>query len=80
MGTEAKDPEQIVKDGVDGGTGAVPRQGAGRASGPQPSRPEAERETGDGASGGTGKVPGPAEEQDAQTHDDRGLTTESNPD
>lgn len=79
MGAEAKDPKQIVKDGVDGDTGAVPRQSARGTAGP-PSGPEAERNTGDGAPGGTGEVPGPAEEQDAQTHDDRGLTTETNPD
>ena len=76
MGAQAKDPEQIVKDGVD--TGAVPRRDAGGTSGPQPSRPEAAREA--DASGETRKVPGPAEEQDAETHDDRGLTTDASAD
>lgn len=75
MGAEAKDPEQIVKDGVEGGAAPVPRADAGETPAPQPTRPEA-----DGASGDTQKVPGPAEEQDAETGDDRGLTTDTSPD
>jgi hypothetical protein len=78
MGAEAKDPEEIVKDGVEGQSGGVPREEAGRASGTPPPPPEADQDA--GASGDTGKVPGPAEEQDAETGDDRGLTTDTSPD
>ena len=78
MGAEAKDPEQIVKDGVDPGTGTVARGDAGGTSGPQPSHQDTA--PGADASGNTRKVPGPAEEQDAETHDDRGLTTDASAD
>lgn len=78
MGADAKDPEQIVKDGVEGGEAPVPREEAGGMPAPQPPHPQADREA--GASGDTQKVPGPAEEQDAETGDDRGLTTDTSPD
>lgn len=79
MGAEAKDPEEIVKDGVEGRAGGVPREEeASRASGTPPSPPEADQEA--GATGDTRKVPGPAEEQDEETGDDRGLTTDTSPD
>jgi hypothetical protein len=78
MGGEAKDPEEIVKDGVEDRSAAVPREEAGGTSGTLPARPEADQDA--GASGDTGKVPGPAEEQDAEKGDDRGLTTDTSPD
>ncbi|WP_427006079.1 hypothetical protein [Pseudarthrobacter sp. H2] len=79
MGTEAKDPEEIVKDGVESQAKAVPREEeAGRASGTPPSHSEADQDA--GAAGDTRKVPGPAEEQDEETGDDRGLTTDASPD
>ena len=77
MGTEAKEPEEIVKDGVEGRPGAVPREEETGGT-PGPPHPEADQEA--GASGDTRKVPGPAEEQDAETGDDRGLTTDTSPD
>ncbi|WP_211882804.1 hypothetical protein [Pseudarthrobacter albicanus] len=79
MGAEAKDPEEIVKDGVEGRARAVPREEeAGRASGTPPSDPDAGQDA--RASGDTRKVPGPAGEQDEETGDDRGLTTDASPD
>lgn len=78
MGAEAINPENIVKDGVEAGDKAVPREDAGGTSGPLPSHPEEDREA--GATGDTREVPGPAEEQDAETPDDRGLTTDTSPD
>jgi hypothetical protein len=77
MGAEAKEPEEVVKDGVEGRADAVPREEAGGTPGTQSSHPEADQET--GATGDTRKVPGPAEEQDAETGDDRGLTTDTSP-
>lgn len=78
MGAEAKDPEEIVKDGVQGRAGTVPREDAGVMPEARPASPEADLEA--GAPGDDRNVPGPAEEQDAETGDDRGLTTDSNPD
>jgi hypothetical protein len=78
MGTEAKDPEEIVKDGVEAQAKAVPREEAGGTSGTLPAHPDADRES--RASGDSQNVPGPAEEQDQETGDDRGLTTDTSPD
>lgn len=78
MGAEAKDPEEIVKDGMEGRSAAVPREEADGTSGTPPAQPEADQEA--GATGDTRKVPGPAEEQDEETGDDRGLTTDTSPD
>ena len=92
MSTGSKEPEDIVKDGIEGdapaGNGPVPRQegqgsrqegqgssreGTGTAEEPDnPGSRDADREA--------NKAVGPAEEQDAQTSDDRGLTTDSSPD
>lgn len=81
MSTESKNPEDIVKDGVEDGA--------------QPgSPPVAREEDQDVSHGGTGltethaaagakasnKAVGPAEEEDEQSADDRGLTTDSSPD
>jgi hypothetical protein len=85
MSTRSKEPEDIVKDGLEGetpaGNGPVPRQegqeaspgGTSTAEDPDnPGSRDADREA--------NKAVGPAEEQDAQTGDDRGLTTDSSPD
>jgi hypothetical protein len=85
MSTGSKEPEDIVKDGLEGDTSAgnapVPRQegqestleGTGSAEEQaNPGSRDADREA--------NKAVGPAEEQDAQTGDDRGLTTDSSPD
>jgi hypothetical protein len=85
MSTGSKEPEDIVKDGIEGdapaGNGPLPRQegpagspgGDGTAEEPvNPGSREADREA--------NKAVGPAEEQDAQTGDDRGLTTDTSPD
>jgi hypothetical protein len=88
MSTGSKEPEDIVKDGLEGDTSAgnapVPRQevqegqeftleGIGSAEEQaDPGSRDADREA--------NKAVGPAEEQDAQTGDDRGLTTDSSPD
>ena len=81
MGKEPKEPVDIVKDGVeDGGqTGAGPvaREEGRDASPGAPGSTEAQATT--GASAGN-KATGPAEEQDEQSADDRGLTTDSSPD
>ena len=81
MGSERKDPEDIVKDGVAEGSQAgaapVPReegQDAGLA-GSGSTEAQAAAGTKDG-----NKATGPAEEQDEQSADDRGLTTDSSPD
>jgi hypothetical protein len=85
MSTGPMEPEDIVKDGIEGetpaGNGPVPRQ-EGKEASPggtgtaqetdSPGSRDADREA--------NKAVGPAEEQDAQTGDDRGLTTDSSPD
>ena len=85
MSTGSKEPEDIVRDGLEGdasaGNGPVPRQ-EGQEAAPEgtgtaeeqdaPGSRDADREA--------NKAVGPAEEQDAQTGDDRGLTTDSSPD
>lgn len=81
MGSERKDPEEIVKDGVEDASqaGAAP---VAREEG-QDARPagsgSTEAQAAAGASAGN-KATGPAEEQDEQSSDDRGLTTDSSPD
>ena len=81
MGSERKDPEDIVKDGVDDGSRAgdtpVARE-EGRDAGPAGSG-STEAQAAAGAKDGN-KATGPAEEQDEQSADDRGLTTDSSPD
>lgn len=81
MVSKGKDPEDIVKDGVEGGSeaGAAP---VAREEG-QDARPvesgSTEAQAATGASSGN-KATGPAEEADQQSTDDRGLTTDSSPD
>ena len=81
MGSERKDPEDIVKDGVEDAsqTGAAPvaREEGQDANAGGSGSTEAQAAT--GASDGN-KATGPAEEQDEQSADDRGLTTDSSPD
>lgn len=81
MSTESKEPEDIVKDGVQDadqpGKAPVAREeGAGAATegtGDTEARAAAGAETANEATG-------PAEEQDEESGDDRGLTTDSSPD
>ena len=79
MSTEHNEPEDIVSDGVEDGTNPTPKekpadQAAGRHAGPGPVDA---RSAGAGSPEADGtKPPGPAEEQDSETGDDRGLTTE----
>lgn len=81
MGKEPKEPVDIVKDGVeDGGQAAsapVAREEGQDASPGGPGSTEAQAAT--GARDGN-KAVGPAEEEDEQSSDDRGLTTDSSPD
>ncbi|MET3951658.1 hypothetical protein [Arthrobacter sp. UYEF36] len=81
MGKEPKKPEDIVKDGVEDGSqaGAAPvaREEGQVASVGGSGATEAQAEA--GANDGN-KATGPAEEQDEQSDDDRGLTTDSSPD
>lgn len=81
MSTGPKEPEDIVKDGVEGeapaGNTPVPRE-EGQAATPQGTG--AAEQLADAGSQQANKAVGPAEEQDAQTADDRGLTTDSSPD
>lgn len=79
MSTEHNEPEDIVSDGVENGSNPLPKekpadQASGRHAGPGPvdARPA---KAGSSEADGT-NPPGPAEEQDSQTGDDRGLTTE----
>ena len=79
MGSERKDPEDIVKDGVEDGSqaGAAP---VAREEG-QDARPVGSGSTEAQAAASDGnKATGPAEEADEQSSDDRGLTTDSSPD
>ncbi|MCX6498844.1 MAG: hypothetical protein NTU93_08580 [Arthrobacter sp.] len=70
MSNEPIEPEDIVSDGVDEAGKPVPRDD-GSADGAATTPP---------GTGDTNKVPGPAEEQDEETADDRGLTTDTSPD
>ena len=81
MGNERKDPEDIVKDGVEDGSqaGAAPvAREEGQDVSPAGSG-STEAQAAAGARDGD-KATGPAEEQDEQSADDRGLTTDSSPD
>lgn len=88
VSTESKEPEDIVRDGVQAdGQDGVPQQGRGDAPVAREEgaavTPEGTGSTEAQASAGAtdaGKAAGPAEEQDEQTADDRGLTTDTNPD
>ncbi|ABK04862.1 hypothetical protein JOE40_002479 [Arthrobacter sp. PvP102] len=74
MSTEHNEPQDIVSDGVEDGTRPVPREEpADRSSGRHAASGPADG--GPAGSGGT-RPPGPAEEQNSETADDRGLTTE----
>ncbi|MFF1381924.1 hypothetical protein ACFVWT_00005 [Arthrobacter sp. NPDC058288] len=74
MSTEHNEPEDIVNDGVENESRSVPRdEPADRSSGRHAASGPAD--TGPAGSGGT-RPPGPAEEQNSETADDRGLTTE----
>ena len=81
MSTGSKEPEDIVKDGVEreapAGENPVPRE-EGKAADPKGTG-ATEQEAAVG-SGDANKAAGPAEQQDEQSGDDRGLTTDSSPD
>lgn len=81
MSNDRKDPEDIVRDGVEDGSrpGAAP---VAREEG-QSVRPAGSGSTEAQAAAGArdgNRATGPAEEQDEQSADDRGLTTDSSPD
>ena len=81
MSTESKRPEDIAKDGVDDGGqagGAPVAREEGSAVVPKGTG-STEAQASAGAEDANAAT-GPAEEQDEQTDDDRGLTTESSPD
>ncbi|QCO99909.1 hypothetical protein FCN77_22065 [Arthrobacter sp. 24S4-2] len=74
MSTEHNEPEDIVSDGVEDKTSPLPKEKpAGQASGRHAASGPAD--SGPAGAGGT-KPPGPAEEQNSETGDNRGLTTE----
>jgi hypothetical protein len=81
MSNGAKEPEDIVKDGVEREARAaenpLPREEGQAAA---PTGPGATEQQADVGSGNANKAAGPAEEQDEQAGDDRGLTTDSSPD
>ena len=81
MGSERKDPEDIVKDGVGEGSqpGAAPvaREEGQNGSPAGSGATEAQATTG---ATDDNKATGPAQEHDEQSADDRGLTTDSSPD
>jgi len=82
MSTQANEPEDVVKDGVEGDAqrGKAP---VSRGEGPPPARDDSdatENQASAEVREASNKVPGPAEEQDEKTPDDRGLTTDSSPD
>ena len=81
MSTGSKEPEDIVKDGVEG----EPQAGGAPVSREEgtPAATKASGATEQQAAAGAkdaNKATGPAEEQDEQNADDRGLTTDSSPD
>jgi hypothetical protein len=84
MSTGSKEPEDIVKDGLEGDTSAgnapVPRQEGQEGQESTLEGIGSAEEQADPGSREANKAVGPAEEQDAQTGDDRGLTTDSSPD
>ncbi|MET4094110.1 hypothetical protein [Arthrobacter sp. UYCu712] len=81
MSTGSKEPEDIVKDGVEGES-----QASGAPVSREEGHPAATKASGateqQAAAGAkdSNKATGPAEEQDEQAVDDRGLTTDSSPD
>ncbi|MET3921038.1 hypothetical protein [Arthrobacter sp. UYEF20] len=80
MSAGSKEPEDIVKDGVEGeaqagGAPAARGEGAAAPKGSGATEQQAAVED-----RGAKKATGPAEEQDERTADDRGLTTDSSPD
>jgi hypothetical protein len=82
MSTQANEPEDVVKDGVEGDVqrGKAP---VSRGEGQPPARNDSDATENQAAAEvreSPNKVPGPAEEQDEKTPDDRGLTTDSSPD
>lgn len=81
MSTGAKEPEDVVKDGVQSETPAgenpVPREEGQAATTQGTGATERQADVGSAAAN---KAAGPAEEQDEQASDDRGLTTDSSPD
>lgn len=81
MSTGSKEPEDIVKDGVRQETPdretPLPR-GDGPAVTPAGTGTTEQQSS--AGSGGADKAAGPAEEQDAEAGDDRGLTTDSSAD
>jgi hypothetical protein len=93
MSNEPIEPNDIVSDGVEEDGKPVPRDGGnadGAATTPSGAShaqaaegSEVQGSASEGTAPGTGdtnKVPGPAEEQDEETADDRGLTTDTSPD
>jgi hypothetical protein len=75
MSTEENEPEDIVTDGVQDETGPLPKESPARqASGA--GRGEAADHRGDDRGP---KAPGPAEEENSESGDDRGLTADASP-
>lgn len=81
MSTGSKEPEDIVKDGVKreapAGENPVPRDEGEVAAPKGTGATEQEAAVG---SGEANTAAGPAEQQDEEAADDRGLTTDSSPD
>ena len=81
MSTGSKEPEDIVKDGVEqdaaAGENPVPREEGRETARKGTGATEQEAAVG---SGEANKAAGPAEQQDEAAGDDRGLTTDSSPD
>jgi hypothetical protein len=81
MSTGSKEPEDIVKDGIEQEAPAaenpVPRE-EGEAAAPRGTG-ATEQQAAVG-SAEANKAAGPAEQQDEEAGDDRGLTTDSSPD
>lgn len=81
MGSERKDPEDIVKDGVEdasqAGAAPVAREEGQDVSPAGSGATEAQAAA---AARDGNMATGPAEEQDEQSADNRGLTTDSSPD
>lgn len=77
MSSKPTEPEEIVSDGVEGSGKPVPRE---EANTPGAATPSGVSEGHAPGQGDAHKVPGPAEEQDEQAADDRGLTTDTSPD
>ncbi|MGZ4662860.1 MAG: hypothetical protein ACXVYB_16445 [Arthrobacter sp.] len=84
MSTDQNAPDDLVGGGVQGGAKPVPRATTGEPEDQpqgQPAQaanaPGIRPEPSDGSrTGDTTNPPGPAQEQDEQTGDDRGLTTD----